>query len=234
MSRQYMTQVVTGKVRLSYAHVFRPREDQNGRLRYSVTILIPKTDTDTVNKINDAIQAASQKGLDGNWGGAMPPQLPIPLHDGDGVRESGEPFGEECKGHWVMTASADENHPPEVVDGNLNKILDQNAIYSGCYAHVFINFYPYGGTNGIKKGVGAGLGPIQKVADGERLGGGAPSASSVFGKVAGSASSFGTPVTGVANPFPPQQQQAVQQPQPQQQGYTAMAPNINPLTGQTM
>lgn len=205
------TQVVTGKVRLSYANVFKPREDMNGRLRYSVTILIPKEDTETLTKINDAIQAAAQKGKDGNWGGLMPPQLPTPIHDGDGVRESGESFGPECKGHWVLTASSNENNPPEVVDQNLNKILDPSAVYSGCYAHVFINFFPYGGgTTGYKKGIGAGLGPIQKVADGERLGGGAPSASSVFSKV-------GTEVNDVANPFAQNSE-----------------PKINPLTGLPM
>lgn len=217
MSNQYQTAVTTGKVRLSYCNIFQPREDMSGKKKYSVTLLIPKTDTATLQKINDAIQAATQKGMDGTWGGAMPPQLPIPLHDGDGVKENGEAYGDECKGHWVITASANENHPPEVVDQNLNKILDQTAVYSGCYAHVYINFYPYGGgTTGFRKGIGCGLGPIQKVADGEALGGSAPSASSVFGKVAG------TEVNNVANPFA------------QQQGYGAINANINPITGLPM
>ena len=220
MSNQYQTAVTTGKVRLSYCNIFQPREDMSGKKKYSVTLLIPKTDTATLQKINDAIQAATQKGMGGAWGGAMPPQLPIPLHDGDGVKENGEAYGDECKGHWVITASANENHPPEVVDQNLNKILDQTAVYSGCYAHVYINFYPYGGgTTGFRKGIGCGLGPIQKVADGEALGGSAPSASSVFGKVAG------TEVNNGANPFAQQQQQ---------QGYGAINANINPITGLPM
>lgn len=218
MSNQYQTAVTTGKVRLSYCNIFQPREDMSGKKKYSVTLLIPKTDTATLQKINDAIQAATQKGMDGAWGGAMPPQLPSPLHDGDGVKENGEAYSDECKGHWVITASANENHPPEVVDQNLNKILDQTAVYSGCYAHVYINFYPYGGgTTGFRKGIGCGLGPIQKVADGEALGGRAPSASSVFGKVAG------TEVNNVANPFAQQQQ-----------GYGAINANINPITGLPM
>ena len=218
MSNQYQTAVTTGKVRLSYCNVFQPRENMNGKKEYSVTLLIPKSDTATLQKINDAIQAAAQKGMDGAWGGAMPPQLPTPIHDGDGVKESGEPYGDECKGHWVLSARSNENHPPEVVDQNLNKILDQTAVYSGCYAHVYINFYPYGGGNtGFKKGVGCGLGPIQKVADGEPLGGSAPSASSVFGKVP-----MGTDVTGqMDNPFA-------------QQGTVAINANINPITGMPM
>lgn len=214
------TSVTTGRVRLSYVNVFQPREDMSGRKKYSVTLLIPKTDTATVQRINDAIEAAKKKGLDGVWGGAMPPQCPVPIHDGDGVRDNGEAYGEECRGHWVMTASANENHPPQVVDGMLNKILDQTALYSGCYAHVNINFYPYGGGNtGFKKGIGCGLGPIQKVADGDPLGGSAPAPESVFSKIPNAvASGAGTEVSGEANPF----------------GVTAMQPNINPLTGQPM
>lgn len=230
----YPTSVTTGKVRLSYVNVFQPREDMSGRKRYSVTMLIPKTDNDTLQRINAAIQAAAQKGMDGAWNGAMPPQLPTPIHDGDMPRESGEMYGEECRGHWVMTASSDENHPPEVVDGQLNKILDQTAVYSGCYAHVNINFYPYGGgTTGFKKGVGCGLGPIQKVADGEALGGAAPSAASVFQKIPAAVSSgAGVEVGGVVIPFPQPAQSAAQTQQPS--GSTAIAPNINPITGQPM
>ena len=217
------TEVVTGKVRLSYVNLFQPREDQNGKRKYSVTLLIPKSDTETLKKINDAIQAAAKIGLDGNWNGTMPPQLPTPIHDGDGVRESGEPFGDECKGHWVMTASANENHPPEVVDQQLNKVLDATAVYSGCYARVFLNFYPYGGGNTTyKKGVGVGLGPVQKVADGEVLGGSAPKASCVFGVVSDPvATGAGVEVQGVENPFVGG-------------GVTAIDAKINPITGLPM
>ena len=227
----YQTSVTTNKVRLSYVNVFKPREDKNGRLKYSVTLLIPKSDTETLQRINAAIQSAAQKGLDGAWGGAMPPQLPTPIHDGDGVRDSGEPYGPECKGHWVITASSNENHPPEVVDGQLNKILDQSAVYSGCFARVNINFFPSGGgTTGFKKGVGCGLGPIQKVADGDALGGTAPSASSVFDQVPyAEATGAGVPFNIMENPFP-------EQPQPQQQnpGTVAINPSINPITGLPM
>lgn len=222
----YQTSVTTNKVRLSYVNVFKPREDKNGRLKYSVTLLIPKSDTETLQRINAAIQSAAQKGLDGAWGGAMPPQLPTPIHDGDGVRESGEPYGPECKGHWVITASSNENHPPEVVDGQLNKILDQSAVYSGCFARVNINFFPYGGgTTGFKKGVGCGLGPIQKIADGDALGGSAPSAESVFEKTTY------TETIGAGVPFNTSENPFAQQPQQQNFGTVAINPNINPITG---
>lgn len=229
VQKNYPTNLVTGKVRLSYVNLFKPRTDMSGKTKYSVTLLIPKSDTATLGRINDAIQAARQKGLDNAWGGTAPQNLATPMHDGDGVKESGEPYGPECKGHWVMTASSDENHPPQLVDQRRNQIIDQTLLYSGCYAYVYINFYPYGGgTTGYKKGVGVGLGPVQKVADGEPLGGGAPSAESVFGVIEDE-SVVPTPGNWSAN------QGVTVQPQAQPVQTFGTTPGaINPITGLPM
>ena len=174
-----LTNVTTGKVRLSYVYVFKPYAYRPGQEeKFQVTILVPKTDMDTMNRINAAIEAAKQKGISDKWNGVCPPIVPTPVYDGDGVRPSdGTAFGPECKGHWVFTASAKADYPPEVVDANLNPIINQSEIYSGIYARV--NVYPY--AFGGKKGIGCGLGPVQKLADGEALGGSTPSASQVFG-----------------------------------------------------
>ena len=175
-----MSTVVTGEVRLSFVHLVEPYAYQEGQEpKYSTTILIPKTDTETVQKIQQAVEEAKLQGKQNRWNGVMPPRVQTPVYDGDGVRPSdGMPFGDECKGHYVLTASAKEAFKPEIVDANLNKILDPTEIYSGMYAHVCINFYPY--AFGGKKGIGCGLGPVQKTRDGECLGGGAPKASDVF------------------------------------------------------
>lgn len=193
---QFSTNVTTGKVRLSYANLFRPRAAAPGQEeKYSVTILLPKSDVETKQRIDAAIEAAKQKGKD-KWGGIIPPVVQTPIHDGDGVKPSdGMPFGEECKGHWVFTASAKIDYPPEVVDAQLNPIINQSEIYSGCYARVNVNFFPY--MFGGKKGVGCGLGPVQKIADGEPLGGGSPKAGDVFSTVGGTPQSF-NPITGQA------------------------------------
>lgn len=208
-----LTNVTTGKVRLSYVHLFKPYAAMVGQEeKYSCTILVPKTDTDTMNRINAAIEAAKQRGISEKWNGQCPPIVPTPVYDGDGVRPSdGMAFGPECKGHWVFTASSKIDYQPEVVDLNLNPILNQSEVYSGMYAKVNVTFYPY--AFGGKKGIGCGLGPVQKVADGESLGGSAPSASQVFGAAA------------------PQQTYAAPQ-----QAYTAPQPAqaINPITGLPM
>ncbi len=204
--------VTTGEARLSYAHLFKPYAYQPGQEeKYQVTVLIPKTDTATMGRINAAIEAAKQKGINDKWNGQCPPILNTPVYDGDGVRPSdGLPFGAECKGHWVFTASAKAEYPPEVVDKMGNPIINQSEVYSGMYGRVNVTFFPY--MFGGKKGIGCGLGPVQKLRDGEALGGSMPSA----------AQAFGTPPAAA----------------PAQQGYNAAAPSasgqntgINPITG---
>ena len=148
------TNVTTGKVRLSYVHLFKPYAAMQGQEeKYSVTILVPKSDTDTMARINAAIEAAKQKGISEKWNGVCPPIVPTPVYDGDGVRPSdGMPFGDECKGHWVFTASAKIDYPPEVVDRMGNPIINQSEVYSGMYGRVNVNFFPY--AFGGKKGIG--------------------------------------------------------------------------------
>lgn len=173
-----ITQVTTGKVRLSYTHLFQPYAYQQGQdPKYSTTILVPKSDIATKQRLDVAIQAAVQAGVAEKWNGMKPPILATPLYDGDGVRPSdGMPFGAECKGHWVFTASS--KNPIAVVDINMNPIINQSDIYSGVYARVSVQFFAYN-SNG-KKGIGCGLGPVQKLEDGEPLGGGI-SAEAAFG-----------------------------------------------------
>ncbi|ERI92277.1 hypothetical protein HMPREF1982_02534 [Clostridiales bacterium oral taxon 876 str. F0540] len=159
--------VVTGKVRLSYVHLFTPYVSaQGGEARYSTTILLPKTDIITKQRIDAAINAAIQEGVVSKWNGVRPTVIAIPVYDGDGVRPSdGMPFGEECKGHWVFTASSKQ--APEIVDLRVQRIFNQAEIYSGIYARVSVRFFPYASND--KKGIGCGLGPVQKLEDGEPL-----------------------------------------------------------------
>lgn len=165
------TRIMTGKVRLSYVNVWKPYAREVGQEeKYSCTILVPKTDTKTKLAIDNAINAAIEYGVANKWNGKRPPKLATPIYDGDGTRPSdGEPYGDECKGHWVFTASSKVDKKPGIVDANVQPITDQSEIYSGVYARVSVNFYPY--DNSGKKGIGCGLGNIQKIVDGEPLSG---------------------------------------------------------------
>lgn len=195
-----LTNVTTGEVRFSYVHLFKPYAFQPGQEeKYSCTVLVPKTDTDTMARINAAIEAAKQKGISDKWGGIRPPVIPSPVYDGDGVRPSdGMEFGPECKGHWVFTASAKADYPPEIVDRHGNPVINQPEVYSGMYGRVNITFYPY--AFGGKKGIGCGLGPVQKLRDGEVLGGSTPTAAQVFGTQAASTAQMPQQAVHTVNP----------------------------------
>lgn len=177
MYQNIATKVLTGEVRLSYANLSTPRApQQGGDAKYSVTLLIPKSDAASKADIDASILAAYNEGVSKKWGGARPQPKTL-VHDGDSLRESGLPYGEECKGHWVLNAST-KNKPQVVGIDNLDCELAPSDVYSGMYARVTINFFAYD-TAG-SKGVGCGLGNVLKTRDGEPLSGGA-SAVSDFG-----------------------------------------------------
>lgn len=206
-----MKTITTGEVRFSYANVFTPRANDNGgEPKYSITLLIPKTDVNTYNAIQSEIKQALQEGISKTFGGTTPALPHIPFYDGDGVRPSGEPFGAEAHGHWVITANSKQK--PQVVDENVQAIIDQNAFYSGCYGRASINFFTY--SKAGKKGVGCGLGNVQKLRDGVPLAGRTTAAEDF----------------AVASQM---QQPPVYQP-PQQLApptYQQPAPTVNPVTG---
>jgi len=210
MYQDIATKVLTGEVRLSYVHLTQPRAAQQGDVeKYSTTLLIPKTDTATYENILASIEAAAAEAMGKLWSGVRPPVMPIPLHDGDGVRANGTLFAPECKGHWVMAAGTKQM--PQVVHQNdIKTPLAPQDIYSGMYARVTVNFFGYL-SNG-KKGIGCGLGNVMKTRDGETLAGGA-SASVDF---AGVGSTVSTPPAGAT---------------PTHGGMPAGASPINPLTG---
>lgn len=158
------TKVITGKVRFSYVHAFEPQAmEGSDREKYSVVLLIDKTDKKTLDKVNNAIQAAIQAGL-GKFGGKKPATLKLPLRDGD-VERPDDPVYE---GKFFLSANSDNK--PQVVDRNLDPIMDKEDFYSGCYGRASINFYAFN-TNG-NKGIACGLNNLQKLEDGERLSGG--------------------------------------------------------------
>lgn len=190
------TSVTLLNVRLSYVHLMKPySNDPSMEAKYSCTILLPKTDLQGKAAIDAAIEAAKQAGLQKKFGGVLPPKLPVPVYDGDGFTASGNKFGPECAGCWVFTASSAADKPVEIVDRNMNRILDATQVYSGMYANINVNFFPYAAPG--RKGIGCGLGPVQKVRDGEALDGSAPAASSCFSAMGDEQLVKINPVTGL-------------------------------------
>ena len=241
--------ITTGKVRASYVNIFQQRVPENGgEAKYSLTLLIPKTDVATLNAIYAGIESAKREGTQKVFNGAVPPMCRIPLHDGDGFRPSGEAFGEECRGHMVMTASA--KLQPSIVGLDMQAILNPADVYSGCYVRANINFFAYS-TNG-NKGIGCGLNAVQKIGDGEPLTA-RVSAEEAFGGINAYTGTDGAPVPPYAQPgqayvpqqAPPVYAQGVQPYMPQQAppvygqqgqpyGYPPQGQQTDPITGRPL
>lgn len=158
------TKVITGiNTRLSYFNGWDPVSINGSAEKYSVSVLIPKDDITTIKAIEKAIDQAIEDGI-AKFGGKKPNKaaIKLPLRDGDIERED-----EAYKGHYFINANS--LTPPQIVDRQVQPILDRSEVYSGCYARVSLNFYAFN-SNG-NKGVACGLGNIQKIRDGEPLGG---------------------------------------------------------------
>lgn len=162
------TKVITGvNTRWSYANVWDPKSINGGAPKYSVSLIIPKSDTATVNKIKAAIQAAYEEGqskLKGN-GKSVPALSAIktPLRDGDLER----PDDEAYKNSYFINANS--STAPGIVDADRQPILERSEVYSGVYGRASINLYAFN-SNG-NKGIACGLNNLQKIRDGEPLGG---------------------------------------------------------------
>ena len=240
MYQNIPTKVLTGEVRLSYVHLSQPYANPNqvnSEPKYSVTLLIPKSDQATYNDIVKSRDAAYEAAVQNDWKGNRPQLRSLLIYDGDGVRQDGSKFGPECAGHYVITAST--KRKPQVVDGsNINVELAPQDIYSGMYARVTLNFFAFN-SNG-NKGIGCGLGNVLKTRDGEPLAGGAtaaqdfegisiPAPAPVPGAMAPQMNS-GVYAPGVAPVPAAQPVYAV----PQGQATQYAAPAVDPITGQPL
>lgn len=162
------TKVITGvNTRWSYVNAWEPKSINGGAPKYSVSLIIPKSDTKTIEKIQAAIQAAYDEGQDKLKGnGKSVPALSVlktPLRDGDAERPDDEAYADS---YFI---NANSGTAPGIVDADRQPILDRSEVYSGVYGRASINFYAFN-SNG-NKGIACGLNTLQKIKDGEPLGG---------------------------------------------------------------
>lgn len=158
-------------VRFSYLHVHEQRmNQQNGKLEYALTVLIPKSNTEDISAVKRAVEAL-KKATWADKGKPVPPGFWNPLRDGDhDTKQSGEPLGAECKGHYVLNCKSDQ--PPGVVGTTKDSqdkfvAVSKTGIKSGDWGRVSVNLYVY--TKGLS-GVGVGLNNVQLVRQGDALG----------------------------------------------------------------
>ena len=170
MNENTSTKIVIGECRLSYCHLFTPEAASEGsEKKYSVSIIIPKSNKKLVNEINAAIAAAAQAGI-AKFGGRKPANLKTPLRDGDEDRPDDEAYADS----WFINATS--RTKPGVVKASkvmgetkLVEVSNADEVYSGCYGWVSVNFFAY--NNAGNRGIAAGLNNVLKTKDGEFLGG---------------------------------------------------------------
>jgi hypothetical protein len=143
--------------RFSYLHCWEPDSVNGGDPKYSVSAIIQKNDAKTVNAIRKAIERAKQESMS-KWGGKIPPNLKTPLRDGDIDRPDDEAYA----GCYFLNANS--RQAPQVVDANVQPILDQSEVYSGCYGKISVTFYGYNSNT-----AGKICYYIHKKADGRKL-----------------------------------------------------------------
>ena len=162
------TKVITGpNTRWSYVNAWEAKSINGGTPKYSVSLIIPKTDTVTVEKITKAIQAAYEEGMNKLRGSSrtVPPLSSIknPLRDGD----KEPPDDPAYANAWFVNANS--STAPGIVDADRQPIFEHSEVYSGVYGRASINFYAFN-SNG-NRGIACGLNNLQKIRDGEPLGG---------------------------------------------------------------
>lgn len=162
MNQQSSSTRIIVPCRFAYVNCWRPATYYGGNQKYSLSALISKNDAATIALIQSTIDNATEKSLQ-KWGGKIPTNLKTPLHDGD-IEKADNPIYQNC---YYLNAKCRE--APQIVDYNVQPILNQTELYSGCYGNISIIFYGY--NYGGAKGIGVWLCNIQKIKDGEPLGG---------------------------------------------------------------
>lgn len=162
------TKLVTGEVRLSYVHLLEPSSSFEGQdPKFSAVILVPKKDKATIKAIEAAQQEALENGKASKFNGKIPANWKNTFRDGD--EEADLEKNPEYAGHMFMSVSSKTR--PGIVDAELQKVMDSDEVYSGVYARVSINAFPFN-TSG-NKGASFGLNNVMVLGKGDRLAGGA-------------------------------------------------------------
>ena len=163
----------TGEIRASYAYVFEPyKSDEAAEAKYSMSVIIPKDDKETIAVINQAIEAAKKQGIE-KFGKSWAAKCRMPLHDGDTDKPEDEAYADS------FFINSNNRKKPKIYDEQGIPTDDSTVVYSGCYGSVMIEFYPY--QKKTNQGISASLLGFMKTDDGEPLGGSSIDVAAGFG-----------------------------------------------------
>lgn len=171
MAKLTGTKLITNEVRASYAQVFEPASmtDRDSDAKYSISLLIPKDDTETIELIEKGIEAARKGGVE-KFGKKFPLKPKTTFRDGDEERPDDPAYA----GHMFLNCSSKTKpgvvkKAPAESPVKTIELTSEDEFYSGCYCKAAINFYAYNFNGSM--GVAAGLNNLLFTRDGERFAG---------------------------------------------------------------
>jgi len=218
---------VTDEVRVMFVHLMEPKQTRNGKNRWSVTALIPKSNQKLVGDIWGRILKTSNEA----WPGVAEAILRKgnPLKDGDTTmfEDASDPtkigklkkeFYPEFAGHYFVDCGS--FNPVGVADPSGSMLItNPTEVYSGMWCRLLLNCYTY---QNERTGVNLGLKAVQKTRDGERIGGGGPvDATRAFAPIPGGAPTGGPSFPGM--PAVPAGAPMVAQPATMPAGFNPMS-----------
>lgn len=215
--------IITEEFRVSYPSLFQARKanpgDPNAKAKFSVSMIFRVAETPeskargekvvSIKPLKDAVATVLLAKLGAGWAaeiqkrkGDGAPVYHVPFRDGN----STEKKDSEGYGPGTVFIGANSDYKPGVVDANKNEILNPHDVYPGCYARAQVQPHWYD-VNG-NKGVSFWIENVQKIRDGEPLGGGvsaqdafdaipAPGGDAMAGVGAGAASTNSDPLAGI-------------------------------------
>jgi hypothetical protein len=169
-------QIVTPRGHTAFMHLFRPQPAmQEGKeAQYTVTFLWDEGDKRLAKLEAAIIEVAKEKWGDKAKGMLAKGQLRSPLRPGSDKEDT--KAAEDFEGKVFLTARSTDK--PQVVDKDLESVMDQMDVYSGCVGRGDIYLFPYDKAG--NRGVGAIINSFQKLDEGERKSG-RRAASDAFG-----------------------------------------------------
>lgn len=173
--------VKTGVVRIAYANLFEAKVDLSGKPRFGACLIIKKTDKETIDAFKAAANELAQDPETQQKWGHTTNGVRNPLRDGDTEKPEDPAF----KGAYFLNAHSNADYPPALFQSNGARLVDKASLYSGCYCQIILNLYAY--AKGANKGIGASIGGVMKVNDGEPLSGSGGVTASMFDDFSGQA-----------------------------------------------
>lgn len=165
------TKVFTPKGRISYPKVFSP--DSSGEYaddKYKATFLFDESNVQVAEGLKAMKKAVLEVAQKAFGAGVKLKEIQHPFRDGNQKYEADKAKNTHYKDTIFMTAKS--KFKPGVVDAKVQPIDNEGDLYGGCY--VKASLIPFSYMKGSNKGVSFRLCNIQKLAEGEPLGGGGP------------------------------------------------------------